>query len=261
MENFFLHFTKIKQMHHPFLLFRPAHILFLVGSIVSAVACSIWYAKQKEERKRHILHGFGFYFLIEELIFIAWVCGSSKDSPLLEVLPLQLCSLCVYMNVFSAFFQWDYTCAFSAVVGLFAGAIALVYPATVLNLYPVFSYRVINFFCLHAAFIAFSLIQFQTRKYQSYSYMISNTILMMLLLGAAVFVNMHLNTDYLFVGNPPKVPLIAMLWNTLGPILFFGVGAPLVLIGLQVLVLILIRKIYRRFHLKNGKIVRSGVKI
>lgn len=242
MNNFFTYYTNIKDMQFPFHAFGIAHILILLcaGIGISALYRKFNTLSKKKQRTFVIL--MALYFLMEEGFYTVWVLLSSSGS-WQQVLPLELCSLLVYMNVLCVFLKKDYLRFFSGVVGLIAGSVALLYPANISNLYPIFSYRTINFYMLHSSFIVFSLIQLKDVSLLRYRYMKKNFLIVACMFAVAFTVNLMLHTQYMFVGIPPTIGFIASLYQLTGIIFFL----PAVLAGIaciHVLVLFILRKIY-----------------
>lgn len=221
MNQFFLHYTELQDLTNPFRMFSASYFIILIIGVLYIIGMLKVYKKKDEADKKKIIQIFGAGFLIEETIFIIWNLLMCKENAWLEVLPLHLCSLCAYMNAISAFTNWKKAKAFSAVIGFFSGLIAVVYPANVLDIYPVFSYRVLNFFLLHFSFIVYSLFLFQEKDTREYRFIFSNTIMLTLLMIVAVFVNYHFHTDYMFVGVPPQIGILQIFYVMLGKMLFY----------------------------------------
>lgn len=228
-------------MQLPFQSFSLLHIGFLLISVIVIMKLYHHYSALNTYRQRRFQIGMAIYFLVEEVLYTSWLLWKCHDHVLLEILPLELCSLCVYMNALTVFTQKDTLRFFSAVVGLVAGGVAMAYPANISGLYPVFSYRTINFYVLHGAFILFSLIQLKDETIVSYHYMKKNFMILACMFTIAFTVNIMYHTQYMFVGIPPKISFIASLYQMTGVVFFLPVVL-LVLSILQVLIVFLLKR-------------------
>lgn len=244
MKDFFTFYQNIKGMEHPFMAFSIGHMVFVcvIAFVIFMLnrKYQMWSSWQQERFQKKM----AIYFLLEEAIYTTWLFLNCHENVWSQVLPLELCSLCVYINVAAVFTRKEYLRFFSAVVGLVAGGVAMLYPANIAGLYPVFSYRVINFYILHGSFILFSIIQLQDRTLLAYHHLRKNTVIICCMFTIAFFVNQQLKTQYMFVGTPPKIGFIA-LWYEFTGSLFFLPSILLILSILQFLVLYILRKIYR----------------
>lgn len=229
-------------MRYPFQSFHFMHILLLVISALVIYWCYQHYCKFDEFRQKRFIKGFGLYFLMEELIYTWWLLLVCKDQVWVQILPLELCSLCAYMNAWSAFTRRKQLCFFSAVVGLVAGLIAILYPANIDGLYPVFSYRVLNFYMLHGSFILFSFIQLKDHSLLSKHYLKKNIIIVGGMYTFAFVMNRILYTQYMFVGDPPNIYIVKQLYHITG--IFFLPVLIFILACIQIVVVWILRKIY-----------------
>lgn len=223
MRDFFTYYLDIRRMEHPFRAFSMEHLLFLTLIVLTIILLLRRYRSWDEKKQKQFQRRMAFYFLFEELIYTIWLFLNCHDHVWAQVLPLELCSLCVYINAASVFTQKESLRFFSAVVGLVAGGVAILYPANIDHLYPTLSYRVINFYILHGAFILFSITQLRDRKLLEYHHLKKNTLLLCCMFTIAFIVNLMLKTQYMFVGVPPKISFIASLYELTGIALFLPV--------------------------------------
>lgn len=244
MKDFFTFYTDIRGMAMPFNAFSLAHVTYVFLAIVCIAILYRVYTSLSSLKKEKFLVGMGIYFLVEELIYTIWLLLFCRDNTLKQVMPLELCSLCVYMNVITIYLKKDYLRFFSGSVGTLAGIVAIMYPANIDGLYPVFAYRTINFYCLHASFILFGLIQLKDTSLLNYCYMKKNLLIVSLMFTVAFFINLVFKTEYMFVGIPPQIGIIAALYQKTGIVLFLP-AIILALALIQVLFLFITRKIYR----------------
>ncbi|MEG2543367.1 MAG: YwaF family protein [Longicatena sp.] len=231
-------------MEHPFQEFGLFHLLFLVGFIFGIIILYRFYSQLNPKKQRTFQVVMGIGFIIEEFIYTCWVLINCHHNALQQVLPLELCSICVYMNAATVFFKNNYLKVFSGLVGLIAGSVAMLYPVNISGLYPVLSYRVINFYMLHASFVLFACIQLKDQSILAYCHMKKNYLILCCLFSSAFVVNLMLDTQYMFVGIPPKIGLIASLYQMTGIVFFLPMI--LVCIGIiQFIVFYLLRKVFR----------------
>ena len=153
MKDFFTFYTDIRNMAVPFTAFSLYHMLFLALAILLITALFSYYRRLDAGKQRRMQVIMAIYFLVEELLYTTWLFLFCHEQVWHQILPLELCSLCVYMNALTVYLKKDTLRFFSGVVGLCAGLIAMVYPANISELYPVLSYRTINFYILHASFV------------------------------------------------------------------------------------------------------------
>lgn len=224
--------------------FSIAHLFFLMLSFGIIIILLRNYKSSSDERKVKFQKWMAYFFLIEEFIYTIWLLMNCQNHLIIQILPLELCSLCVYINVCTVIFKKTYLRFFSGVVGLFAGLIAILYPVNISGLYPIVSYRVLNFYILHGSFILFALIQLQDRKLLSYKHLKINTLMLCGMFTIAYFVNSYIHSQYMFVGSPPSIGFIAQVYYVSGKAFFL----PIVLLAvslLQCIFLFILRKVFR----------------
>lgn len=243
-------------MSMPFRAFSMYHMVFLVISFFMVYQLYQHYNRMNNWKQRRFQVGMAIYFLVEEVIYTAWLLLFCHDQVWLEILPLELCSFCVYINALTVFLQKDSLRFFSGVVGLVAGGIAMIYPANISGLYPALSYRTMNFYMLHASFLLFSFIQLRDTSLLSYRYVKKNFFLMACMFTIAFTVNVMYHTQYMFVGIPPQITFIASLYQMTG-IVFFLPAVLLVLWILQYLAVFILRKIFFYIRRKDELSYRS----
>lgn len=258
MKDFFTFYKDIRGMEFPFQAFSFVHVVFLIVSFVLIYQLYHTYVRASQRSQREFQVGMAIYFLVEEAIYTLWLFMVCRENVWLEILPLELCSFCVYVNVLTVYLKKDYLRFFSGVVGLMAGMVALCYPANISGLYPTLSYRTINFYVLHASFVLFSLIQLRDTELLNYRYVKKNFFMMACMYTLAFCVNVMYHTQYMFVGVPPQISVIASLYQMTG-IMFFLPVVLLVLFLLHYVALFLLRKIFlsaRRTEVINYRSIR-----
>ncbi len=253
MKEFFTYFTDIQYMEHPFTTFSIGHIGMLLITFLVIYMLYKYYVALSEDRKNKFQKHMAVYFLLEELLYTIWILWKCHDHVLIQLLPLELCSVCVYVNIASALTRRRTFCFFSAVIGMIAGSVAMIYPANISGLYPVISYRTINFYMLHGSFILFSLIQLRNKELIKGCYMKRNYIILCSLFTIAFIVNLMLDTQYMFVGIPPQISIIASVYQITG-IAFF---LPAIYVSLFVIQYLMVGIFKCVFYIQNTRSVKE----
>lgn len=218
--EFFTFYRDIKVLEWPFITFSLWHFLFLGMLVIGIVVMLQYYKGRSDEQKRKFQIHMAMYFLAEEALYTLWLLFTCHHGLLLEIIPLQLCSLCVYVSIITVYTKRSDLQFFCGIVDTLAGLAALLYPANITELYPVFSYRTINFFMLHGAFVLFGFIQLQERSLLIYKNITRCTFMLTIMFTTAFLANIVFHTDYMFVAIPPKIGFINMVYHITGMILF-----------------------------------------
>lgn len=218
--DFFTFYTDIKHIDHPFVSFQWFHILTLGLIFLSIFLLLRHYRRLSSNKQERFQIGMAVYFLLEELIYSLWLLFNCHEHLWQELMPLQLCSLCVYVSVASVFLKRNELRFFSGVIGTLAGLVAIIYPANISQLYPAFSYRTINFFILHGSFILFGLIQLQDESLLRYGNIKRCSILLGAMVVVAFIFNLNFHTNYMFLGVPSSIALIRSVYKLTGMMMF-----------------------------------------
>lgn len=245
--NFFTFYTEIQELKFPFETFHFIHfiVLFLLFAIITLALRK--YASLDETGQHRFQLYMAFYFFIEELLYTIWLIFQCHEGLWQELLPLQLCSICVYVSIATVFFKRTELRFFCGIVGTLAGLVAILYPANISGLYPAFSYRTINFFLLHGAFVLFGLIQLQDESLLRYGNIKRCSCLLMVMILVAFLVNLKFHTNYMFIGIPSTIGLIQMIYQMSGVVMFIPV-IMILLTMLQYIVVFICRKIHCFLH-------------
>lgn len=247
MENFFKYYTEIETLQNPIVTFSLNHAIILGVTIVCIWILYKKYSSFDQDKQRKFMKGFALYYFLEESIYYGWLILHCNQNLGLQLLPLELCSLCVYMNILSVLTNWKTTRFFSMVTGLIAGSIAMIYPANITNLYPVLSYRTINFYMLHGSFVLFALIQLKDQSLLRYYYLKRSYFIVCGMFSVAFIVNLMLDTQYMFVGVPPQIGIIASVFQITG-VMFFLPVVYIVLFVFQWVTFVLLKKASKIQH-------------
>lgn len=248
--DFFTFYTEIKELKDPFVAFHLHHLITLALLFMMIFLLLRHYRRLDVMHQERFQKGMAIYFLVEEFIYSLWLILNCHEHLWQELLPLQLCSLCVYVAVASVYFKRTELRFFSGVVGTLAGLTAIIYPANISQLYPAFSYRTINFFMLHGAFILFGLIQLQDESLLRYGNIKRCNLLLSIMVFTAFFVNLQFHTNYMFLGVPSSIGFIRMVYRFTGMVLFLPV-VMIILTGIQALALFVFRRLSDFYHKKQ----------
>lgn len=244
MKNFWTFYQNIEQIEHPFHVFGTAHFLYILVTIAVVILCFHRYKKCSESGRTRWQHCFAWYLFIQEMFFYAWTYVNCKENVVFEVLQLELCTACLFMNFSTIFHQNKQVRFFSALLGFIGGPIAMIYPATVADIYPAFSYRLLNFFMTHGTYILFSLMLLQDGELMNRKRLWKHLGIVGCMLTAVYFFDLKFHTQYMFVGTPPSIGIIRMVYDFVGNIAFLPT-AILIFSAVEVLMFFGVRKIQK----------------
>lgn len=242
MKDFFGFYQNLENIQHPFRVFGVGHLVYIIVTSVTIYLCFRKYKQCEEDVKIKWQRGFAYYFFIQEMIFYIWIYFSCKENVFWEILQLELCTACLFVNFSTIFHQNKQVRFFGALMGLIGGPVAMIYPATVDAIYPVFSYRLINFYMTHGAYIFFSLMLMYDSELLNRKRFVKNLGIVACMYTAVYFFNLKFDTQYMFVGTPPEIGIIRMIYDVVGNVMFL----PTVLLlfsGAQVLVYFGVKKL------------------
>lgn len=223
MRTFWGFYADFKRLEHPFRVFGIAHFLYITAFLLIIIMCFRKYKTCGAEGKRKWQRSFALYFFIQEMFFYLWTYVSCKVNgipPLFEVLQLELCTACLFMNFSTLFHDNKQVRFFGAVMGLIGGPIAILYPATVAEIYPIFCYRMLNFFMTHASYIFFSLMLLHDEELLNKNRLIRNLGIVACMFTAVYFFDLKFGTQYMFVGTPPSIGIVRMIYDIVGNFAF-----------------------------------------
>lgn len=250
MENFWGFYQNLENIQNPFRVFGIAHFTYIAAFMFVVYLCFRKYRQCDESGKIKWQRGMAWYFFIQEMFFYAWTYFSCKEDPLFEVLQLELCTMCLFMNFSTLFHKNQQVRFFGALVGFIGGPIALIYPATVADIYPVFCYRMINFFMTHVAYILFSLMLLHDSELMNRKRLVKNMGILACILVFVYFFDLKFGTQYMFVGTPPEIGIIRMVYDIVGNIAFLPI-AIIIFNAYQALMYLVVKKI-QKFAYRNS---------
>lgn len=244
MKDFFTFYTNISSMTLPFVAFRFAHVFLVLCGFIAIGLLMRKYNKIATVKQRKFQRGVAMFFLVEEVVYTIWIVSVGPENIWAHALPLELCSICAYMNVITLICKNDQVRFFSGFVGGIAGSIAVLYPANISGVYPVLSYRTINFFLLHLALILFACMQLKDIRLLQYKYLKKNVVILSCMIVIVFIINLNLHTQYMLVGMPPTNVIVNALYQITG-IMFFLPVVCIAVSFIQVVVLFCLRIIYK----------------
>lgn len=247
MKYFWTFYQGIDELAHPFGTFKIEHLIYLSITILLIFFIMKYYKRCNVKNKISWQRGIATFFIIEETFYYSWVFFQCQENVLFEVLSLELCSICSIVNISTLFHQNKQVRFFSACMGIIGGPIAMIYPATIAGIYPILSYRTINFFLAHGAYIIFSFMLLDDQDLLKIKRLFKN---MMICAGILIFVyffDLKFNTQYMFVGTPPQIPMIRFVYEVVGQFVFLPV-AILAFSALQAIAYFVIKFIQRKIY-------------
>lgn len=251
LNQFWTFYQNMDHIEHPFTLFGIAHITYLLITVLVIFLIFRNFKKCDEVGRTKWMRGFAWYFILQELFFYSWTYFSCQENVLFEVLQLELCTFCVFLNFSTLFHQNKQVRFFSALVGFIGGPIALCYPAVVVDIYPVFCYRLIGFYMTHGSYILFALMLLADGELMKKERLVKHLGITAALLTFVYFFDLRFGTQYMFVGTPPEIPFIRALYDVVGDE-FFLPCAIIVLSLAQVLMFFVVRKIQKTAWSRTG---------
>lgn len=253
MKTFWSFYQNLETVPRPFRVFGASHLIYILLTI--AVICLIFraYKKQDGAGKRRMQRIIAAYLFIQEMFFYVWTYVGCQTDPLFEVLQLELCTACLFMDFSTLFHQNKQVRFFGALIGLIGGPIAMAYPATVADIYPAFSYRMINFFMTHGAYILFSLMLLNDSELLNSDRLKKNIGIMACVLTFVYFFDMRYGTQYMFVGTPPQIGIIRMIYDLVGKTAFLPT-AIVIFSAVQALVYLGVRKLQKGLYPRQAAV-------
>lgn len=234
MGDFFGFYQNFGELARPFRLFGTMHLVYLSLTAAAIVLLFCIYKRRDAAAKRRWQRGFAWYMLFEELFYYGWVYVSCKQNVVFELLSLELCTVCLAVNISTLILKNKQVRFFSALLGLLGAPIALVYPVNVAQIYPSVCYRLINFYMTHGSIVFFSLMLLEDAELFCPARLKKHLLYSSGMLASVYLFNQLFDTSYMFIGTPPQIGIIRILYDITGKALFLP--AVLVLFcGLQLL--------------------------
>lgn len=250
MKMFWSFYQNLSDIAHPFRSFSLAHL----GYVAATCALVFWilkaYKKQDRAGKRRLENVVAVFLFVQEIFYYSWIAVNCQRNLFFEVLHLELCTFCVFAGASTVFHENQQVRFFAALVGLLGAPIAIVYPATVTEIYPAFCYRIIGFYLSHGALVLFALMMLSDEGLLTKKRLWNNMAILACMLTLVYFFNLRFDTQYMFVGNPPEIGIIRLVYDLTGP--FFLPAAVVILSLYQWGLFLIVQKIQRGIYQKQG---------
>lgn len=242
MRDFWAFYQNIEELPHPFRMLSFGHGIYVAVILLLIVLCFRKYRQCSSEGKRKWQRGLAYYLFIQEMFFYAWTYFLCKENVVFEVLQLELCTVCLFVDFSTLFHNNKQVRFFGALIGMIGGPIAMLCPATVADVYPVFSYRMFNFFMTHGAYILFSLMLLEDMELLNRERLLRHLGIMAGLLTFVYLFDRRFGTQYMFVGTPPKIGIIRMVYDAVGDAAFLPT-AIVIFSAVQILMYFVVKKV------------------
>lgn len=250
MRHFFTFYQNIDRVASPFTVFGLGHFAYISATLLAVFLLFRAYKRQDAAGRIRWQRGFAWYLFIQEMFFYLWTFVQCRENTLFEVLQLELCTACLFVDFSTLFHQNRQARFFGALIGLIGGPIAMIYPATVAQIYPAFSYRLINFFMTHGTYILFSLMLLADGELLTRRRFRRHIVIAACMLTAVFLFDKRFGTQYMFVGTPPEIGVIRMVYDAVGPLAFLPT-AIVIFSAYQGLMYIVLRRVQRAVYPKR----------
>ncbi len=252
--DFFGYYTMESPAQKPFIMFSITHLLFLI-LILCCIFLGLKISKDYDEEKIKKFEKIVSLFLICcEFIYYIWNIFKCPYPIFTEILPLHLCSICIWTSFLAFWLDNEKLRHFIAVNNMLGALIALCYPATIASINQAFSYRVIYFFISHGTITFMGVMQLRQLKSLSFQDLKFNIPMLAFLTMIAMGVNYLLHSNYLFVGFPSSIPIIQIIYDFVG-ILFYLPVAILIFSILEILMLFILKNILQFIYNRQSNII------
>lgn len=250
MKDFWSFYQNMDTMKHPFRVFHFSHLVYVALTVAAIVLLLRAYKNQDEPGRRKWEKVLAAFIFFQEIFYYAWIYVGCQTNVLFEVLHLELCTFCVFLDASILLTRNKQVRFFGAVMGIFGAPIAIAYPVTVADIYPAFSYRIIGFYLAHGALVLFSLMMLCDRELLTKRRLMKNIGITGAMLAAVYCFNLKFGTQYMFVGTPPEIGIIRMVYDLVGSTAFLPT-AIVIFSGYEGLIYLLSKKLQRRIYPKE----------
>ena len=129
--DFFGYYTIDDPAKHPFMMFSTTHLLFII-LIICCIYLGLKISKDyPEEKIKKIEKIVSASLIFGEFIYYIWNIFKCPYPIFTEILPLHLCSICIWTSFLAFWLDNEKLRHFIAVNNMLGALIALCYPATV----------------------------------------------------------------------------------------------------------------------------------
>ncbi|PKR78397.1 TIGR02206 family membrane protein [Halalkalibacillus sediminis] len=224
---------------YPFQTFSMTHILAIAFMFLS-IAVLYKLRHQLHSYKKIVTVFLVFLLLISEITFHLWFLWNGRWDVSIN-LPLQLCSLSIYLCVFmliSKNYRVFEVCFFISMAG---AVIAIITPELFFG-YP--HLRFFQFFIAHIAIILSCFYMLWVEKFLlTFSSVIRSFVFLNLLATIIFIINQQLGSNYMFLAHKPSNSSII---DYLGPYPWYILSLEIVAILIFLLIYLLVSKFQRK---------------
>ena len=171
--------------------FDAAHITAMVISVIAIALCVIFIKKLKLDRFYEKL--IGAIMLLLEAVFLVWQFALNSPGP--EHLPLELCTMSLYINALSMLFGSEKFVKYSAFFSIVGALIAIAVP---MQGYTFPHFRYIHYYLNHLLIVLTSIYLMRTLPKISYKEVLvsEGTLLVMFFING---INVSAGTKFMFL--------------------------------------------------------------
>lgn len=203
-----------RQLDIGFDLYCIGHIIWLAATVLAAIVGSNIYIKQKERNKEIIKKIFAITLLLSEIIkdVVVLIIGA----PMIDYLPLHLCSFAIFGLMFDAFGIKRKITTQMIAFGFFPGAVAALLFCN-WTCYPFMNFMCIHSFTFHAWIVIYFVMLYRAGEIRPEYKGIWNTTKVLIVVAVPVVIfNRIFDTNYLFLNEASEGSPLVAVWNIFG---------------------------------------------
>lgn len=245
--QYFFYYTKIieEQMLFDigFKLYSPGHLIRLAAIVVACVLFSNWYKTLPELKKVKTKKFFAVAILISEILkdLVLWVHGA----PMIEYLPLHLCSFAIFGMLIDAFGRWQNITGQMMAFAFCPGAISALLFCNWTEL-PFLNYLNIHSFVFHAWIVIYFVMLYRAGEIKPVYGGIWKSIGVVLPVSFPIIAfNLTFDQNYLFLNEASEGSPLVPVWNIFGT----SFGLPGYIVGVLLLVIVVFHILYVMYKL------------
>lgn len=194
-------------------MFSRAHIISILVCIALIVTALMFSKKMTSKQFFIVLKVFAIVLSIMEVFKIGWsiYCGYTDPD---TVVPLYFCSLFIYALWLTCFKNQslkDAGLSYIAFAAIVAGLVFIICPSTSFNAFPIFHFRCLHSMFFHSSMVYCGIMVFITKSVRiNFKLVLKYIVFCMFFMTVALILNVLLDANYMFLGNPANVPLDAL---------------------------------------------------
>ncbi|MBR6528687.1 MAG: YwaF family protein [Firmicutes bacterium] len=240
--DYFFYYTKIIEekmlFDIGFDLYCPGHLVWLAATVVACVLFSNWYKKLSDAKKTTTKKFFAVAILISEILkdLVLWLAGA----PMIEYLPLHLCSFAIFGMLIDAFGRWQHITGQMFAYAFCPGAVSALLFCNWTEL-PFFNYLNIHSFVFHAWIVIYFVMLYRGGEIKpAYSGIWKSIGAILPISFPIIAFNLTFDQNYLFLNEASEGSPLVPVWNIFGT----SFGLPGYIFGVVLLVLVVFHVLY-----------------